>query len=48
MDARINHFTILSEDNYALGRFYEGFFHMRPAGANGATDGCASATAMSG
>ncbi len=38
MDARINHFTILSEDNYALGRFYEGFFHMRPAGANGATD----------
>ena len=37
MDAKINHLTILSEDNYALGRFYEGFFHMRPTGANGAT-----------
>ncbi|HEY4135660.1 MAG TPA: VOC family protein [Alphaproteobacteria bacterium] len=31
MKARINHLTILSEDHYALGRFYEGFFHMRPA-----------------
>jgi predicted enzyme related to lactoylglutathione lyase len=37
MDAKINHFTILSEDNYALGRFYEGFFHMRPAGEYDAT-----------
>jgi catechol 2,3-dioxygenase-like lactoylglutathione lyase family enzyme len=31
MNAKINHLTILSEDNYALGRFYEGFFHMRQA-----------------
>jgi catechol 2,3-dioxygenase-like lactoylglutathione lyase family enzyme len=38
MKAKINHLTILSEDNYALGRFYEGFFHMRPAGAQGALD----------
>lgn len=38
MKARINHLTILSEDNYALGRFYEGFFHMRPAGSRSATD----------
>lgn len=37
MQARINHLTILSENNYALGRFYEGFFHMRPAGTRGAT-----------
>lgn len=37
MKARINHLTILSEDNYALGRFYEGFFHMRPAGTRSAT-----------
>ena len=37
MQARINHLTILSENNYALGRFYEGFFHMRPAGARSAT-----------
>lgn len=36
MKAKINHLTILSENNYALGRFYEGFFHMRPAGARGA------------
>lgn len=36
MKARINHFTILSENNYALGRYYEGFFHMRPAGVPGA------------
>lgn len=36
MKARINHLTIVSEDNYALGRFYEGFFHMRPTGAKGA------------
>lgn len=38
MNARFNHLTILSEDNYALGRFYEGFFHMRPKGAQGPTD----------
>ena len=38
MNAKINHLTILSEDNYALGRFYEGFFHMRPTGANGPTE----------
>ena len=38
MKAVINHFTILSENNYALGRYYEGFFHMRPAGAQGAAD----------
>jgi predicted enzyme related to lactoylglutathione lyase len=38
MKARINHLTILSEDNYALGRFYEGFFHMRPASGRSATD----------
>jgi predicted enzyme related to lactoylglutathione lyase len=37
MDAKFNHFTILSEDNYALGRFYEGFFHMHPAGAQDVT-----------
>lgn len=37
MDAKINHLTILSENNYALGRFYEGFFHMRPTGTKGAT-----------
>ncbi|MFT5539568.1 MAG: catechol 2,3-dioxygenase-like lactoylglutathione lyase family enzyme [Alphaproteobacteria bacterium] len=30
MNAKINHLTIVSEDSYALGRFYEGFFHMRP------------------
>jgi predicted enzyme related to lactoylglutathione lyase len=38
MKARFNHLTILSEDNYALGRFYEGFFHMRPSGNRGPTD----------
>lgn len=38
MDANINHLTILSEDNYALGRFYEGFFHMRPRPAKSVTD----------
>lgn len=37
MKAKINDLTILSENNYALGRFYEGFFHMRPTGTNGAT-----------
>jgi catechol 2,3-dioxygenase-like lactoylglutathione lyase family enzyme len=37
MIAKINHLTILSEDNYALGRFYQGFFHMRPAGTDEAT-----------
>ena len=36
MKASINHLTILSENNYALGRYYEGFFHMRPAGVQGA------------
>ena len=38
MKAKINHLTILSEDNFALGRFYEGFFHMRPAGTQGGSD----------
>jgi catechol 2,3-dioxygenase-like lactoylglutathione lyase family enzyme len=38
MRARINHLTIVSEDNYALGRFYEGFFHMQPTGSRGALD----------
>jgi hypothetical protein len=38
MNARFNHLTIVSEDNYALGRFYEGFFHMRPTGVGGPTD----------
>jgi catechol 2,3-dioxygenase-like lactoylglutathione lyase family enzyme len=38
MKASINHFTIVSENNYALGRYYEGFFHMRPAGAQGAVE----------
>lgn len=37
MKATINHLTILSEDNYALGRFYEGFFHMRRAETRGPT-----------
>lgn len=37
MKARINHLTIVSEDSYTLGRFYEGFFHMRPAGARDVT-----------
>ena len=37
MGAKINHVAILSEDNYALGRFYEGFFHLRPTGSKGAT-----------
>lgn len=38
MVARLKHLTILSEDNYTLGRFYQGLFHMRPAGPNNATD----------
>ena len=38
MKASINHFTILSENNYALGRYYEGFFHMRPAGVQSAVE----------
>ncbi len=38
MNARISRLTILSETNYALGRFYEGFFHMRPRGTPGATE----------
>lgn len=38
MKAKINHLTILSEDNYALGRFYEGFFHMRPVSGQRALD----------
>lgn len=38
MNAKFNHLTIVSEDNYALGRFYEGFFHMRPSSAQGPTD----------
>lgn len=37
MNAKINRLTILSENNYALGRFYQGFFHMRPTGTKGAT-----------
>jgi catechol 2,3-dioxygenase-like lactoylglutathione lyase family enzyme len=32
MTSKFNHFTILSEDNYALGRYYEAFFHMRSSG----------------
>lgn len=36
MKAKVNHLTIVSEDSYALGRFYEGFFHMRPTGTKGA------------
>ncbi len=36
--ANINHLTIVSENNYAVGRFYEGFFHMRPAGARDALE----------
>jgi catechol 2,3-dioxygenase-like lactoylglutathione lyase family enzyme len=38
MKTSINHLTILSENNYALGRYYEGFFHMRPSGTQGAFD----------
>jgi catechol 2,3-dioxygenase-like lactoylglutathione lyase family enzyme len=37
MFARINHVAILSENNYALGRFYEGFFGLRPTGTKGPT-----------
>ena len=36
MKSKINYLTILSENNYALGRFYEGFFHMRPSATQGA------------
>ncbi|MDX1485692.1 MAG: VOC family protein [Alphaproteobacteria bacterium] len=35
MAAKIDSLTILSEDVYALGRFYEAFFHMRPVDAAG-------------
>ena len=38
MRAKINHITIVSEDNYALGRFYEGFFHLKPTGTKGPLD----------
>ncbi len=38
MNARINHLTILSENNYALGRFYEAFFHLRPTGTTDAAE----------
>lgn len=38
MKAKINHLTILSENNYALGRFYESFFHMRPVGRQGGAE----------
>jgi len=38
MKASFSHFTILSENNYALGRYYEGFFHMRPAAMQGAVE----------
>lgn len=38
MKAKINHLTIVSEDHYTLGRFYEGFFHMRPTRAQGGSD----------
>lgn len=38
MKSTINHLTILSENNYALGRYYEAFFHMRPSGMQGAVD----------
>jgi hypothetical protein len=38
MNAKFNHLTIVSEDNYALERFYEGFFHMRPVAGGAPTD----------
>jgi catechol 2,3-dioxygenase-like lactoylglutathione lyase family enzyme len=38
MTARINHLTIISEDAYALGRYYHGFFQMRPVDGRGCTD----------
>ena len=38
MKASIDHLTILSENDYALSRYYEGFFHMRPAGLRDAVE----------
>jgi catechol 2,3-dioxygenase-like lactoylglutathione lyase family enzyme len=38
MKASINHLTILSENNYALGRYYEAFFHLRSTGVSAASD----------
>lgn len=38
MKAKINQLTIVSENNYALGRFYEGIFHLRPTGTRSATE----------
>jgi catechol 2,3-dioxygenase-like lactoylglutathione lyase family enzyme len=38
MNSKFNHLTILSEDNFALGRFYEAFFHMRPVSGSGPAD----------
>jgi catechol 2,3-dioxygenase-like lactoylglutathione lyase family enzyme len=38
MNSRFNHLTILSEDNFALGRFYEAFFHLRPVTGTGPAD----------
>ena len=35
MTATFNHLTIVSEDQYALGRYYQGFFHMKPAVCSG-------------
>lgn len=37
MNAKINRLTILSESQYTSGRFYEGFFHMRPTGPQAPT-----------
>lgn len=37
MTARIRYLTILSEDNYTVARFYQGFFGMRPTGDRAAT-----------
>jgi catechol 2,3-dioxygenase-like lactoylglutathione lyase family enzyme len=38
MTARISYLTILSEDNYALARFYQGFFHLHPTGDRAPTE----------
>jgi len=38
MKAKINQLTIVSESNYALGRFYEGIFHLRPTETKSATE----------
>lgn len=38
MTARLSQLTMISEDHFALARFYEGFFHMRPGGGQGPMD----------